>query len=1264
MKMIKIQRFWGTVLTTMLLPMVAAATPATLSIEEFSISAGETKTMLVDMNNPDTQVTLVQFDLRLPSGLSIAAEDSELLVDIAGRTTWKKHSLSTNVVNGATRFLLASNNNSIISGTSGAIISITLTAASNFNGGNIKLEKQLIVTPGAAETHPADYTFTVEGAPQDDVTLTAKSYSRAYGEANPAFEYTVTNGTITSGTPSITCSATATSPVGTYPIVISKGSVSNNTVNLVNGTLTITKASLTISAGNYNKNEGEDNPAFTPTFSGFKNNETNSVLTKQPTITTTATKTSPAGTYPVTVSGAEAQNYSITYQNGTLTVTAMPTNSITFADAKVKELCVANWDTDGDGELSVAEAAAVTNLGEVFRNNKNITTFNELKFFTGLTSIGYYAFSYCSRLTSITIPNSVTSIGYAAFHYCYGLTSITIPNSVTSIGDHAFSGCSGLTSVTIPNSVTSIGIAAISGCSGLTSITIPNSVTSIRDGAFSYCSGLTSITIPNSVTSIRDYAFSRCSSLTSVVVESGNTQYDSRNNCNAIIKKSDNRLILGCKNTVIPSNVTSIGIGAFCGCTGLTSITIPNSVTSIGSEAFIYCSGLTSITIPSSVTSIGSYAFYDCKGLTSIAISNSVTSIDHDAFSGCSGLTSVHVGWDAPLGIGEGVFSGSNYNNATLYVPKGSKSAYEAANVWKDFGIIVDIYENITFADAKVKELCVANWDTDGDGELSLAEAAAVTDLGTVFKFNDKITSFNEFQYFTGVTNLDRNSFQGCSALTSIIIPNSVPNIGCEAFRGCSSQTSISVDEGSNKYDSRDDCNAIIETASNTLIGGCKNTVIPNSVTSIGKGAFFGHQGLTSISIPSSVTKIDDYAFDGCLGLTSITIPNSVTSIGIEVFRDCSALTSIRVAEGNNKYDSRENCNAIIETASNTLISGCKRTVIPNSVTSIGRGAFFECTGLTSITIPNSVTSIGSEAFRYCKGLTSITIPSSVTSIGSNAFRDCKGLTSIAISNSVTSIDYNAFFGCSGLMSVHVGWDAPLGIGESIFSGSNYYNATLYVPKGTKALYETADVWKDFGNIVEMDETITIGDEGMGTYCSTNALDFSCTDDIKAYIVSAFKPSTGEVTLKRITDVPANTGIVVKGAAGTYTMTAGLGETIVSNMLKGVTTNTVLKKVEGNYTNYVLAKKNGNLGFYAVVDGSTLSAGKAYLPLPTASLPSGARSIKLVFDDGGTTGISEASPLNDKGEMINDKFYDLQGRRVEKPTRGLYIVNGRKVVIK
>ena len=208
----------------------------------------------------------------------------------------------------------------------------------------------------------------------------------------------------------------------------------------------------------------------------------------------------------------------------------------------------------------------------------------------GVTSIGKYAFFWCSGLTSITIPNSVTSIGEHAFANCSGLTSITIPNSVTSIGNGAFSGCSGLTSITIPNSVTSIGNGAFLGCSGLTSITIPNSVKSIGNQTFWLCSGLTSITIPNSVKSIGNETFWLCSGLTSVT---------------------------------IPNSVTSLGKFAFYGCSGLTSITIPNSVTNIEKSAFLGCTGLTSITIPNSVTSIGDYAFDGCSGLTSITFEGS-----------------------------------------------------------------------------------------------------------------------------------------------------------------------------------------------------------------------------------------------------------------------------------------------------------------------------------------------------------------------------------------------------------------------------------------------------------------------------------------------------------------------------------------------------------------------------------------------------------------------------------------------------------------
>ena len=250
-----------------------------------------------------------------------------------------------------------------------------------------------------------------------------------------------------------------------------------------------------------------------------------------------------------------------------------------------------------------------------------------------VTSIGGYAFEYCTSLTSITIPNSVTSIGDWAFDECASLTSITIPDSVTSIGDSAFEYCKSLTSITIPNSVTSIGDTAFYNCISLTSITIPNSVTSIGHAAFGYCTSLTSITIPNSVTSIGESAFFDCTSLASIT---------------------------------IPNSVTRIGNDAFCYCTSLTSITIPNSVTSIGHAAFGYCTSLTSITIPNSVTSIGYDAFYDTPWLKAqqeknplvivngilidgtaasgnVVIPNSVTSIGDYAFSDCTSLTSITI---------------------------------------------------------------------------------------------------------------------------------------------------------------------------------------------------------------------------------------------------------------------------------------------------------------------------------------------------------------------------------------------------------------------------------------------------------------------------------------------------------------------------------------------------------------------------------------------------------------------------------------------
>ncbi len=280
---------------------------------------------------------------------------------------------------------------------------------------------------------------------------------------------------------------------------------------------------------------------------------------------------------------------------------------------------------------------------------------------------------------------------------------------------------------------------------------------------------------------------------------------------------------------------------------------------------------------------------------------------------------------------------------------------------------------------------------------------ASVTSIGnSAFAWCSQLTTV-EFGANSKLTSIGEDAFWNCSNLTSITIPDSVTSIGNSAFSGCSGLTSITVASGNTKYHSAGNC--LIETATGTLVLGCKNSVIPAD---------------------GSVTSIGDNAFSGCTGLTSITIPEGVTSIGNYAFSGCSGLTSITVASGNTKYHSAGNC--LIETATGTLVLGCKNSVIPadGSVTSIGDEAFYDCDSLTTITIPDSVTSIGEYAFLHCSNLTSITIPASVTSIGYNAFRSCSQLTTVTLgaNSKLTSIGTSAFHFCSKLTTVYYGGSA------------------------------------------------------------------------------------------------------------------------------------------------------------------------------------------------------------------------------------------------
>jgi len=507
----------------------------------------------------------------------------------------------------------------------------------------------------------------------------------------------------------------------------------------------------------------------------------------------------------------------------------------------------------------------------------------------------------------------------------------------------------------------------------------------------------------------------------------------------------------------IPSSVTSIGQGAFSGCTGLTSITMPfvgAVLNGTSNTHFGYIFGASSYNIqnnslPASLktviitggNSISNYAFYGCTNLTSITIPDSVTSIGQNAFTNCTSLTSITIPF-----VGAVLNGTSNTHLGFIF----GASSY-------------NIHDNSIPASLKTVII------TGGNSINNYA-----------FAYCANLTSIT---IPDSVTSISFRAFYYCTSLTSITIPNSVTSIGIDTFIGCTSLTSITI---------------------------------PNSVTSIGQGVF-ASTGLTSITIPNSVTSIGSAAFSNCTSLTSITIPNSVTSIGQGAFVGCTGLISITIpfvdaSFMRNIFDGTNHLKTVIITGGDSIgdyaflnCSGLTSITIPSSVTSIGGSAFSGCTSLTSISIPNSVKSIGDYVFFNCSGLTSVTIPSSVTSIGDSVFRKCSGLTSITIPSSVTSIGDSAFRECYGLTCVTIS-DGVTSIGGWAFEYCSYLTS-ITIPSSVTSIGQSA-----FSRCYYLTNVTISGVTSIGASAFLNCPDLTSVTFFSSDNIFSYSPFPGNLT--------------------------------------------------------------------------------------------------------------------------------------------------------
>jgi len=646
---------------------------------------------------------------------------------------------------------------------------------------------------------------------------------------------------------------------------------------------------------------------------------------------------------------------------------------------------------------------------------------------TGLLRIGSYAFSN-TPITEFTLPSGVTVLRESTFAGCTELNRVTLHTALRGIESNVFEGCTALRSIDLPDSLNTIRKEAFRG-SGLTSISLPSSIVSLSDGLFLDCKSLCEINLHDGIVSIGSCALDgtaitsfvypqnlstpilsleRCTRLTSITFEENLKQFPRLSGCTALesitvpegVTVLDVRTFENCtalKEVRLPTSLREIGESAFAGCSSLRSITVPNGVSKIGDRAFLSCTALTSVTLPEGLTEIGSSLFSKCSALRSIDLPDALTKIGYRAFSE-SGLREIELPARIRL-TAESVFAGCpDLERVTLHTPPTPYCFENCASLRR-----VTIGEGIVMIPRFAFRNCTA-----------LEELKLPLSLQTIqYEAFGGCIGLSELTVPQNVTMIDFSAFSGCTAITDLTLLAK----HCTSSSAFSALETLTVGEG-------------VETIPARLCANAKlrELVLPDSVQSIGNGAFSGCTQLEQVSLPTSLKTIDTDAFRQA-GLTSLSINSPCLAVGASAFLGCEQLRTVdfkgaTVTLGNKAF---ANCNALEELAGTENVTVPKLGIFPDPFYQT-QNALITCLSSlvainaeeieSTVAVPEGIRFIAPEVFRGCNIIKSITLPSTLREIGDYAFANCTRLREIEIPNRLEKLGVGVFSGCTALESL------------------------------------------------------------------------------------------------------------------------------------------------------------------------------------------------------------------------------------------------------